>query len=182
MKNLNLSNVQDSSRLPAGGYVLRVKSVMDIFEKEYLKLELDVAEGPYKDYYENLSSRHGFWGLTWYMSYKEKALGLFKSGITAFKASNDGFVWDDDAENDERKLIGCVIGALLREEEYEANDGTVKSNVKFFRAMPASEIRSGNFKIPEKKVLEARNTSNAVVDMTAKPAGFEAVDDEDLPF
>ena len=179
MKNLNLSNVKDGTRLPAGGYVMRVKSVTDIAEKEYLKVELDIAEGDYKDYFTDLFNSFGFWGMTWYMSYKPKALGLFKSGIRAFKASNADLVWDDDAENDERKLVGCVIGGLLREEEYEANDGTVKSNVKFFRAVPAEDIRKGAFENPKKKVLEARNTSNAVVN---KSVSFEAVDEDDMPF
>lgn len=116
MKNLNLSSVTDTSGLPAGGYILKIKSVEDVESKEYLKVQLDIAEGPYADYYANLDDRYGFWGLIWYMSYKSKALGLFKSGIKAIKASNASFVWDDDAANDEQQMVGCLIGGLLREE------------------------------------------------------------------
>lgn len=179
MKNLNLSSVTDTSGLPAGGYILKIKSVEDVESKEYLKLQLDIAEGPYADYYANLDDRYGFWGLIWYMSYKSKALGLFKSGIKAIKASNASFVWDDDAANDEQQMVGCLIGGLLREEEYQSNDGKVKSNVKFYKALPVDVIRTGSFTVPERKRLESRNATNDVVDTTA---AFVPIKDEDMPF
>lgn len=180
MRNLNLSNVRDTSKLTAGGYVMKVADVTDVESKEYLKVELDIAEGPYKGYYQNLFSNYGFWGLTLYMSYRtDKAKEMFKGHIQAFKASNPSFVWQDDAENDENTLKGCIIGVVLGEEEYNANDGSIKKTLKVYKTMPADEIRRGNYTIPKCKKLESRNASNEVVDTTA---AFVPVSDDDMPF
>lgn len=188
MRNLGLSNVAESTgSLPPGGYVCRIIDVQDVPQKEYLMLKLDIAQGSHKDHYKNLEERFGFWGLVWYMSYKQTALGLFKSGISALRASNEGFHWEDDAENDERRMVGCLVGGLLGEEEYLGNDGTLKCNVKFTRAVSVEDIMNGNFKVPEKKKLESYNSSAEVVDTTqgyTAPDGtqFAPVDEAEMPF
>lgn len=181
MKNLGLSNVKESNNgLAPGGYIVKVLEAEDFPNKEYLRLKLDIATGEHKDHYKELDDRFGFWGLYWYMSYKDTALGLFKQGINALRNSNSDLKWEDDAENDEKMLEGCTVGAILREEEYLANDGEVKSNVKFFKAISTTDIQEGKYTVPDKKVLESHNTSAEVIDTTA--VKFQEVDDKDVPF
>ena len=180
MKNLSLSNVKESTNgLTPGGYVVKILEAEDFPDKEYLRLKLDIAAGPNKDHYKDLDDRFGFWGLYWYMSYKQTALSLFKAGINAIRKSNADFTWEDDAENDEKTLVGCMVGAVLREEEYLSNDGEVKSNVKFYKAMSITDIQEGKYTVPPRKVLESHNTANEVIDTTAT---FQEVDEKDIPF
>lgn len=190
MKNLNLSNVTETTgSIPAGGYICKIIDAQDVPGKEYLMLKVDIAKGPYADYYKRLEERFGFWGLTWYMSYKQTALGLFKAGISALRASNPTFNWDDDGENDERKMVNCYVGGILGEEEYLGNDGSVKCNLKFKTAVSTQAIIDGQFKVPERKKLEAFNAGAEVVD-TTQPAGytsqdgtqFAPVNESDIPF
>lgn len=48
MKNINWNSVPDPVELPRltpGGYVCKITVAVDVPEKEYLKLEYDIAEG-----------------------------------------------------------------------------------------------------------------------------------------
>jgi hypothetical protein len=190
MKNLGLSNVQESTgSVPAGGYICRILDVQDVPSKEYLMVKVDIAQGPHANHYKDLEERFGFWGLIWYMSYKSTALGMFKAGIKALRASNANFQWNDDTVNDERNMIGCFVGGVLAEEEYLSKDGTVKINVMFKTAVCTQTIIDGQFKVPEKKKLESHNMTAEVVD-TTKGGGYTAqdgthfapVNEKDIPF
>lgn len=190
MKNLGLSNVSESTgSIPPGGYICKILNVQDVPSKEYLVVKLDIAQGPYTGHYKELEERFGFWGLNWYMSYKQTALGLFKAGISALRASNSNFQWNDDTENDERNMIGCMVGAILGEEEYISNDGMLKCNVKFKNAVSTQAIVDGQFRVPEKKKLESHNATAEVVDTTQSNGyttqdgtHFAPVNEKDIPF
>ena len=54
MKNLNLSNVTETGSIPAGGYICKIIDAQDVPGKEYLMLKVDIAKGPYADYYKRL--------------------------------------------------------------------------------------------------------------------------------
>ena len=65
MKNINWNSVPDPVELPRltpGGYVCKITVVVDVPEKEYLKLEYDIAEGAHKGHWdlqgESLLGRH----------------------------------------------------------------------------------------------------------------------------
>lgn len=91
MKNLNLENVQeakDFTPVPPDGYICRITSVEDVPDKEYLRVEFDIAEGDFKGNYQTLYENKGFWGGSFVRSYKEKALPFFKSFTTAIENSN----------------------------------------------------------------------------------------------
>ena len=56
MKKVDLSKVKEAGsgsykRLPVGGYVLRILKVVDVPEYNRLDFYYDIAEGEYKDYY-----------------------------------------------------------------------------------------------------------------------------------
>lgn len=87
--------------------------------------------------------------------------------MTSLEVSNPGFKWNWD----ENKLVGKLFGGIFGEEEYEKQDGSIGTTVKcrFVRSVDA--IREGEFKTPEKKLLNPANT------------GWKQVEDDDeLPF
>jgi len=159
----------DDNRLAPGGYVAKIMSVENVPNKQYLKIELDIAEGDDKGYYADLAQRAGFWGLTLYRSYKPKAAGMFKSFIDHVEQSNDGYTWNWD----ENTLEDMRVGIVLREEEYIGNDGSVKTRLVVSSTKSADDIRNGKFKVPKKKELPAEEKK--------KPESFEEID-TDVPF
>ena len=75
------------------------------------------------------------------------------------------------AESDERKEVEAVL-----KEEYEKSDGSVGVRLYVKEVKTVQEIKDGNFKIPELKVL--KNRPSAPVNN-----GFTEVDTgDDLPF
>lgn len=171
MKKLDLTNVQEAGefkQVKAGGYVLTITAAEDVAQKEYLKIELDIAEGENAFHFTDLYADKGFWGLSDVRSYKEKALPFFKGFITAVERSNDKYIFNSDEET----LRGKLVGAVLREEEYIKGNGTVGVRLKVDKYCSAERIREGEFTIPEKVCV-------------AKPAdpfaGLNSTD-EDAPF
>lgn len=156
MRNLNLQNVTaktggDFPTVEPGGYICRIINVTDVPEKEYLMIDLDIAAGEYKDYYKDLAARAGFWGCTQYWSYKEANLPYFKGNITAVEESNTGYRFSDQNEQD---LRGKLIGAVFGEEEYKANSGEIKCNVKPRFVCSAQRIMDHDYSIPKRKVYD----------------------------
>ena len=163
----------DYERLAAGGYVIKIQSVRDADDKEYLEIVYDIAEGPEAGRYKSETEdyRHRF-----IRSYKEKALGMFKAFIQAVDESN-GTKYGERIEKGfrEQELVGKILGAVFGYEEYEANDGNVKERLYIKSCMSADRIRKGEFKVPElKKLKEAPKA--------AVPEGFTPLSDEDVPF
>lgn len=142
---------------------------------DYLKIEYDIAHGEFKDYYTEQYNRFGgdFWAATMFRSYKEKALGMFKHFTNCVENSNAGYTWAWD----EKSLVGKYIGLVLGEEEYEKSDGSVGVRLYVKEVKTVQEIKDGNFKIPELKVLKNRPSAPANNGFT------EVADmDSDLPF
>lgn len=182
MKNIDWSKVEEAQefeRPTAGGYIMGITKVEDVPEKEYLKLELDIAEGSLKNYYRELFNKKGFWGCKTVKSYKESALPFFKAFITSIEKSNPGYKFN----NDERTLVRKFVGVVLGEEEYQANDGTIKTRLYVAEFHSADKIRKGDYKVPPLKTLDSskvKSKPQASVDMDVD---FEEIkDDEDLPF
>ncbi len=178
MKAIDLSRVeaaQEHRRLPAGGYVCGITRVEDVSEREYLRMEFDIAEGEYKNYYRQLQEKHGFWGGKLYKSYKEKALPFFKAFTTAVERSNAGYVWDNNEQSLKRKLVGLVLG----EEEYRKNDGSVGVRLYVAKEIEADRIRCGNYEVPLCKQLPEPVAPVSMPLVVMQPE--ELLDDE-LPF
>lgn len=165
MKKLDLSNVNEagnSTRLPAGGYICRYTNVTDVSDKEYLRMDFDIAEGEFKGYYKDLEERAGFWGGKCFRSYKEKALPMFKRMCTAVTKSNKGYVFDGDKNSDETTLIGKLVGIVLGEEEYEANNGETKTRLYVAYECSTDSIKKGEFKVPALKTLDKPTAAPSV--------------------
>ena len=175
MKNIDWSNVQEASddRLLPGGYVCGIIRAEDVPEKEYLRIEFDIAEGPFKNYLRSLRDRLGLdsWpsGGVLIRSYKPKAQPFFKQFLTSVQVSNAGYTFRNDEATLSRKMVGLVLG----EEEYEYN-GEIKTRLRVSAVRSVKAIRDGDFKVPDKKLLD--RSVNSTDDFTP------IADDGDLPF
>lgn len=171
------------SKMGAGGYVCRVQAVRTrgqgygglvdyVADKQYVKLIFDVDEGEHAGRFsdEYWAGEDKDWGHTFYLSWKN--LGAFKNAIQCLDESNPGFDAYAAADAEQWGLfIGKQLGLVFGEEEYTANDGTIKTKLTLPRIKSVQDIRDGRFKVPELKKLQAS---------TAAPAA--AANDDDVPF
>lgn len=181
MRPIDWNNVEEATsefeKVTPGGYIAIITAVTDEPAKEYLKMELDIIDGKFAGYFTELCNAKGFWGLTLYRSYKESALGFFKAFKNCVEACNRGYIFN----NDETTLKGKVIGIVLGEEEYIANDGSEKTRLYIHSTKTVDEIKEGKFKVPElKKRKETGNVSGNAFGNAY--GGFQPVDNMPTPF
>ena len=153
MKNIDLTNVQeaeDFERLAPGGYICVIKTVEDVPDREYLRIEFDIAAGDHAGFYQRTYESSGYWLGSTIRSYKDSALRFFKSFITAIENSNPGYHWN----NDESTLVGKKIGLVLSEEEYRSKKGEVKMKLVANGCHSIQKITSGEYKVPALKKLK----------------------------
>lgn len=183
----NFETVQASTgefnRPKAGGYICVVTLADDCplnqntGKGDYLKIEYDISDGEFKNYYTEQYERFGgnFWSASFIRSYKETALGMFKHFINCIEESNIGYKWNWDEKTLQGKFIGLVIG----EEEYWKNDGTIGTRMYVKNVKTVEQIKHGDFKVPELKKLDGVSAPTSV------PVGAVDTDvdtDDDLPF
>lgn len=176
-------------KMPAGGYVCAIQAVRTsgmaggreidyVQEKQYVVLIWDIIEGDFagkysEDYWTDPARDYGH---RFYFSWKN--LGAFKGVVQCFDESNPGFdaFAAADAEN-WGLFVGKKIGFVIGEEEYEANNGEIKTRYTLPRAKSVQDIREGKYRVPALKKLEgAPSTSPA-------PAASKPVDTfDDVPF
>lgn len=178
-------------RMAPGGYVVQIQAVRTegkdgygrivdyVSARDYVKLIYDIAEGDLAGKFSD-----SFWAgedkdyahqifLSW------KNMGAFKGNIQAIDESNPGFDALAAFEADRWELfIGKKVGIVVGEEEYRANDGTVKTRLGFPRLKSVQDIRAGKFRVPQLKKLEGEQGYNAKPD----PVPAEGAYDEDIPF
>lgn len=140
-----------------GGYIAQIVDFADMEEKEYLSINWDFADGTFKGYNQETFERAGFWPTILIKSYKPKALPFFKAFKTCLETSNRGYRFRTDKLSE---LEGKLFGVVLGEEEYQANDGTVKKRLYVAQTRSTKAIRDGDFKVPELKKLSASKNTN----------------------
>ena len=174
-----------------GGHICRIKSAevgKSRNNQDMLILCLEIEEGGQYDgiyrrmYDARVRSAQGGQAVRWPCMYyqmindyqhPENTNPRFKGLIRAVEESNPGFMW----RWEERDLINRRVGMIFREEEYEANDGSVRTNVKPFACFAAHKI--AEIAVPAKKTL-----TNSPTAQHTSPAGsgFQEVQDDELPF
>lgn len=161
----------DFKKLEKGGYVCRIMKVEETKSrtdgKEMLVISLDIAEGENKDFFANRyrsdDRQDKKWGCTVYQLVYDKEGNTnrgFKTFISGVESSNSGFkvIWGDNfCESLKNKLVGGIFG----EEEYEKKDGNIGVSVKCKSFRSVDVIRSGDFDIPEKKLLSGNKSQNS---------------------
>lgn len=168
----------DFKRLPAGGYVAKITAVEDKDDKEYLNITFDIAEGEFKAFYSDEWGKAHPYAHSFVRSYKEKALGMFKGFLRAVDQSN-GTKFESRAEKGfpENELVGNLVGVIIGYEEYRTNRGDVGQRTRVTATRSLDAIHSGSYTVPELKKLGDDTPRNG-----SPVAGFEQVNEEDLPF
>lgn len=181
MKVLNWESVEEStpfSKLPAGGYVIRITDVEDVADKEYLNVVYDIKEGDFSGFYSDDFGRLNPWAHRFVRSYKDSAAGMFKQFLARLEDSNKDFsiaAWQ--TKSDERELVGLELGVVLQNELYTNNQGEDKERLNLVGVYAAQDIRNGDFKLPEPKDRRVQVAGGAGgVSGTADPY------DDDVPF
>jgi hypothetical protein len=180
MRSLNWNNITASSdgdfeRLPAGPYVARITSMTDVPDREYVEVVYDIAEGPKAGFYSDAWGQSHPYAHHFFMSYKERALGMLKGRLEAIAASNPGFdpfaAWDAGRTE---IFVNRLVGINLQEEEYRRNDGEIGTRLNVCQIVDANSVRNGKVKPRPKKALDGGRPQ--------QPASTAPAWDGEIPF
>jgi len=165
--NLEAKGMEDFKNLPIGAYECIIRKA-ELYtnpttEKKSFKVQVDIADGEYKGYYQkrfdNNTKTDKVWdnNATRYLAYEGENASFFKGFITCVENSNPGYKWDWDEE----KLKGKKICGVFQYEEYEGQDG--KRGVK---------VRLNKFRSLDKiKEIEVKDTVRLI------DGSYESIDD-----
>ena len=188
----NYNNVQeytDSIKLPAGAY--KAKIIRAEEQGDALCILFDIADGEYKDFYRKKFGNDKkafpddakFKGVfrLWYPSgneYDENNERKMKTALKKICESNSHLNIDFTKEWDGALLKDCCVGVVFREQEYNYK-GNHGFTAQPFSLITLSDLKDGNFTIPEPKYLKGSTAnpqqSNGFADMPLD-------EDDDLPF
>lgn len=178
--------VSEGTALPKGGYVCKILNaeIQENSNGQYVKIAYDIAEGDYAGYFRKLydakKDENKKWG-TYYLLNIPKDDGTeqdartkktFKTFTNALEDSNEGYHFDWD----ETKFKGKLIGGLFRYEEYQRQDGKTGRSTKMGWACSVAKIHSGNYKLPDDKLLKPATSTPS--DFMSIPANIN----EEIPF
>ena len=180
-------------RLPIGGYIIKVMNVKveNYTNGSILVLQHDIVEGEhagfYKKNYDMQTQENKKWKGTLRLSIpmdgdEEWKVASFKRSMQAFEKSNNGFAWNWD----EMALKGKIVGALFRNKEYALENGNRGMYTECFMAIPADDVRNGNFEMPKDKMLSGGSTAPSLADQFQDNSGYNftnaPLQDDDIPF
>lgn len=172
------SEVVEGLRLVPGVYPVQIKEIIDHPEKEYLEIQFDIVKDKtYTDWFKKQEENFGAWpnaGI-YRASYKETATKFFKAFITAVQKSNQGYVWNWN----EQSLKGKYFVAVMGEEEYEDNEGNIKTSVKIREARSIEAWQKGDVKVPELKKLKVKKEETNNYDPFS---AINQISEADIPF
>ena len=178
-ENIEAANGGNFKKLPAGGYIAEIKAVEDVPAKEYLKVIYDIATGEFKGFYGDDWGKEHPYAHCMYWSYKEANKKSFKANMAAVdKTTVTDFNEQLKGKTfDEKQLVGQRLGLVIGYEEYRTDRGEIRQRTYVAAVRSGQAIGQGDFTVPELKRLEDKMPS------TGSPvAGFEQVNEEDLPF
>lgn len=155
-----------NEKLPAGGYICRIiKAWVEttMSGSEQIVLALEIAEGEYAGYYgrQFTSRKENYPNAKWPCIYRQFTLNqegqtnpFFKGLIKCIEESNYGYGWNWQ----EATLQNKMVGMIFREEEYEANDGTIKISLRPAFPRSVKRIKEG-VEVPEIRRLNKNRDS-----------------------
>ena len=133
-EQVEAKGMEDFKALPIGAYECIIRSA-EVYknpttEKESFRVQVDIATGDYKGYFQRRFDNNTSSSKTWdnnatrYLAFQGDNIAYFKGFITCVENSNPGYKWDWNEE----KLTGKRIVGVFQYEEYENQEG--KKNVK----------------------------------------------------
>ena len=171
-------------RMGAGGYVCQIQAVRThgedsyhrpinyVKDRQYVVMIFDVAEGEHAGRFsdEYFASQDKDYAHRFYLSWKnvetdERMMGMLKSKMQAFDESNGGF--DAFAALNAEQwthFVGKYIGLVFGEEEYIANDGSVKTRLRFPYIKSVQDIRDGRYRVPALKKIDVSAPSTVAAE------------------
>ena len=184
MPRIDLTNVQESSgdfkRLVPGTYVCKIVDAQLFEDKQYIRIEWDVATGEYADIFKDAP-----FACYDYMSYKPNSLGMLKHKLACLTESNVGFDAEDAFKNDNMAAFkGKVFGARVRERLYTKKDGTDGSGLEIGQWLRAQEALTGTYDVmaPRDQREHVQSAPTPAQTAAAPSNGVADVYDEDIPF
>ena len=179
-------------RLTPGGHICRIHGArveQSRSGNDMLVVAFDIVEeGEFNGYFQRRFERaksynaYANWpGVfrTAILTADGKTNGYFKGFIEAVEASNTGYNFRQSGGN-EAMLKGKLVGFNFGEEDYRAQDGSVKTSVKPFYAVSVAKVREGITPPAKKLLADAVSAPRPVGQPDAN--GFQPVEDDDLPF
>lgn len=144
----------------------------------YVEFSVDIIDGEYVRYYEkDYKSQKPMdgvkkWRGTVRFFTTEKAVGMFKGAIKAVEESNAGYTWDWN----EATLKGKKVGLGIHREEYEANDGSIKTNTRPYAFCPIQKVIAGEMPEPKDKPLDTsrRSGGQGYASPNLTPPGYQS--------
>ena len=142
-ETVEAKGMEDFKALPIGAYecIIRKAEVYTNGKtgKESFKVEVDIASGEYKGYFQKRFDNNNNSTKTWdnnstrYLAFEGDNTAYFKGFITCVENSNPGYTWNWD----ETKLTGKRVCGVYQYEEYEKQDGSraVKVRLSKFRSL-----------------------------------------------
>jgi hypothetical protein len=127
---------------------------------QQLAFQLDIAEGPLKNYYSIQSKRFGKNRLlrVWQKT-DDDSLPYFKGLIDAFEKSNPGFKFEFDEKSLEKKLIG----GNLRAEEYDKGGEVIISPfLKVGYLCSVESVKNGEHRVLPIKKLKPKGAGSGL--------------------
>lgn len=170
MRQLNLNSIKaqtegDFKNITPGAYACIITEVTDNENKEYLDALFDIQVGEFEGYYSSDFYKDKPWAHHMILSYKEKALPIFKGRMETITKCNTGFdaVAALDAEQ-YKMLEGKVVGIVFREEEYfDKKTSEFKlGGARAFRFCTTEDIQEGKNASPKPKMLDHKGKIDAL--------------------
>lgn len=177
------------SSVPVGAYVAKILKVKTADDESYIDIQYDIAEGPYKDFYQDqyknstdenkkYKGRTRIWTPKDDGSEKDEwTKNTFAKWTTSLEDSNSGYTWDWDEKKWEKKTIGLVYG-----QTGTVIDGKEIIYTECHYPISAEKARNGEFKEPKLRkkngFTSAGSASSDSDEFVAPPKGEE----EELPF
>lgn len=154
------ANTGDYESLKLGGHEVIIKDAYEytgMTGNTSLKIEVDIngndeQKGFYQKQYDNNRNSDKKWpsASCKYISLKDDdtCIALYKGFTTIIENSNPGYKWNFD----EKTLIGKKLCGVYGLEEFEDNEGNVKTAVKLVQLRSLDKL--DKIKIPKVKLLD----------------------------
>lgn len=156
--------------LPRGPYLGSVTDVRANEQKKRAEFEIDVTEGPNKDFFKHHPGAPAYVH-TLYLSYEPSRLARLKLDLAVIASHNPGYDPFDGWNRDSRSFVGKRIGFTVSYRAKRDARGEV-TLMPSYRLIPADAMASGEYLVPGDVALDGTRGE----DTPGTPLAFSADD------